>query len=208
MALNDRYLRWFLLLSLLAVAIWSFINPHDRFTWWLEAFPVCIGLPILIVSHEKYKLTPLLYVFLFLHAVLLLVGAHYTYEKVPLGDWARDYFHFSRNHYDRLGHFMQGLVPALLARELLLRTSPLRPGKWMFALIVFSCLGISALYELLEWVTAVSQGDAADAFLGTQGDPWDTQEDMATALVGAVMGLLLFSGLQDRFLKNLGFSKV
>ncbi|MDE1153649.1 MAG: DUF2238 domain-containing protein [Micavibrio sp.] len=168
----------------------------------MEAFPIFAGLPLLIVSREKIPLTCLIYCLLTVHAMILLVGAHYTYAEVPLGNWAKDYFHFSRNHYDRLGHFMQGLVPALLARELLLRTSPLKAGKWLFAIIVLSCLGISALYELLEWQTAVLKGEAAEAFLGTQGDVWDTQEDMATALFGAIFGLLAFGGWHDRQLQK------
>lgn len=202
MTLQDKHLKIGLLLILMLVTAWSFIDPEDRFTWWMEAFPIFIGLPILIVSHEKFKLTTFIYCLLLLHAVILLVGAHYTYEKVPLGDWARLAFGFSRNHYDRLGHFAQGFVPALLGRELLLRTSPLRSGKWMFAILTLSVLGISALYELLEWQTALWKGEGAEAFLGTQGDPWDTQEDMATALFGALVALLLFSRLHDRFLKN------
>jgi len=203
MTLQGKHLKIGLLLILMLVTAWSFIDPEDRFTWWMEAFPILIGLPILIVSHEKFKLTNFIYCLLLLHAVILLIGAHYTYEKVPLGDWAKQFFGFSRNHYDRLGHFAQGFVPALLGRELLLRTSPLRQGKWLFAILLLSALGISALYELLEWQTAIWKGEGADAFLGTQGDPWDTQEDMATALFGALVALLGFSRLHDRFLKNI-----
>jgi putative membrane protein len=191
-------------LLLLAVAV-SFVGAADRFTWWMEAFPVFIGLPILVVSREKFRLTNLIYVLLFLHALVLLIGAHYTYAKVPAFDWLRDEFHLSRNHFDRLGHFMQGFVPALLARELLLRTSPLRWGKWMFAIIALSCLGISALYELLEWATSAATGTAAEAFLGTQGDIWDTQKDMLMALIGALCALAFFSPLHDRCLKKQGF---
>ncbi|MBI1216206.1 MAG: DUF2238 domain-containing protein [Alphaproteobacteria bacterium] len=171
----------------------------------MEAFPVFIGLPILIVLREKFKLTNLIYLLLFVHAGILLIGAHYTYAKVPAFDWLRDHFHLSRNHYDRLGHFAQGFVPALLARELLLRSSPLRAGKWMFAIIFLSCMGISALYELLEWATSLATGTAADAFLGAQGDVWDTQEDMAMAGLGALCALAFFSRLHDRFLARQGF---
>jgi len=202
--MKSKQLKIFLLLMLLLVTAWSFINPHDRFTWWMEAFPIFIGLPLLIVSHETIRLSNLIYCLLLLHAIVLLVGAHYTYAEVPLGNWAKDYFHLSRNHYDRLGHFMQGMVPALLARELLLRTSPLKAGKWMIAIILLSCLGISALYELLEWQTAIWKGEGADAFLGTQGDVWDTQEDMATALIGAICGLLIFARWHNRQLRDAG----
>ena len=135
--------------------------------------------------------------------VILLVGAHYTYAKVPLFDDLKDYFHFSRNHYDRLGHFAQGFVPAIIGRELLLRTSTIGRGKWLVAVIILGCLGISAAYELLEWGTAVWKGEGADAFLGTQGDPWDTQEDMLSALIGAVAALALMSGIHDRALRKL-----
>lgn len=177
-----------LAISLAVIFVWSLVEPHDYFTWFMEAFPVLITVPILFVSREKFRLTPLIYMLIFAHMVVLLVGAHYTYAEVPLFNWLRDYFHLSRNHYDRFGHFMQGFVPAMIGRELLIRTSPLKPGKWMFTILCLSCLGISALYEILEWVTAVWKGEAAEAFLGTQGDVWDTQIDMAFAFIGAVVG--------------------
>lgn len=192
-----------LLASLSAALLWSFYRPHDYFTWWMEAFPVFAGLAILFVTREKIKLTPLLYILLFIHALILLVGAHYTYAEVPLGDWARDIFGFRRNHYDRIGHLAQGFVPAMIARELLIRTSPLKPGKWMFTLIVLGCGGISALYEILEWFAALLSGEAAEAFLGTQGDVWDTQADMAMAFLGAAAALLLLSGKHDVQLKDI-----
>lgn len=181
-----------------SVLIWSWIDPKDRFTWWLEAIPALVALALLIITAKRFPLTRLSYWLICLHAVVLLVGAHYTYAEVPAFDWLRDTLGQSRNNYDRLGHFVQGFVPALIARELLLRTSPLEPGKWLFALVTLGCLGISAAYELIEWLVAIGTGTAAEAFLGTQGDVWDTQSDMATALIGAVAGLLLLSWLQDR----------
>ncbi len=183
--------------------MWSAINPHDRFTWFLEVFPVIIGLAILIGTYSRFPLTNLLYVLLVFHAIILLVGGHYTYAKVPLFDTIRDHFHFSRNHFDRLGHFAQGFVPAMIIRELLLRTSPLRAGKWLVAIIIFSCLGISATYEIFEWLVAVFTGEAADSFLGTQGDPWDTQEDMFFAFIGASTALITLSKWHDKFLSKL-----
>jgi putative membrane protein len=202
--LKNKPLKYFLLFFLLAVILWSYIGAEDRFTWWLEAFPVLLGLPVLIVSREKFPLTLLLYCLIWTHMGVLLVGAHYTYAKVPLFDGLAQHFDFSRNHYDRLGHFMQGFVPALIARELLLRTAGMRPGKWLFAIVTLGCLGISALYELLEWATAAATGEAAEAFLGTQGDIWDTQKDMLLALIGAVTALMTLSRLHDQGLKSLG----
>ena len=183
----------------------SGIHPYDRSTWCLEVFPVLVGAPLLIATHRPFPLTPLLYRLLFLHALILMIGGHYTYAQVPLGFWVQDLLHLSRNHYDRLGHFAQGFVPAMLAREILLRRSPLLPGKWLFFLVVCVCLAFSAFYELIEWWTAVIMGQAADAFLGTQGDPWDTQWDMFVALVGAVAAQLLLSRAHDRALGAMKF---
>lgn len=202
--MQNKPLKYFLLFSLLFVTLWSYIGAADRFTWWMEAFPVLLGLPLLIVSREKFPLTLLLYCLIWAHMNILLVGAHYTYAKVPLFDDLTRYFSLSRNHYDRLGHFMQGFVPAIIARELLLRTAGLKPGKWLFVIITLSCLGISACYELLEWATAATTGEAAEAFLGTQGDIWDTQKDMLLALIGAVTALVTLGGVHDRALKTLG----
>jgi putative membrane protein len=194
----------FLLLFLDAVAlVASGIHPKDRLTWWLEIAPFLIALPALVLTYRKLRLTNLVYVLIAVHACVLFVGGHYTYAEVPLGFWAESVFGWTRNNYDRLGHFFQGFVPALVTREVLLRVTPLRRGGWLFFLTVCVCLAASALYELLEWQAAVLLGQGADAFLGTQGDPWDTQEDMATALVGAVFALVCFSGLQDRALKRL-----
>lgn len=190
-------------MGVLAVLAWSAVAPFDRTTWYMEAAPVFIALPLLLATHRRFPLTPLLASLIALHAAVLLIGAHYTYAEVPLFSWLRDAYGLGRNHYDRVGHFMQGFVPAIVIRELLLRTSPLRTGKWLFAIVVFSCLGFSALYELSEWLAAVVMGSAADAFLGTQGDVWDTQWDMFLAGVGAVVSLLALSRLHDRQLKKI-----
>lgn len=192
-----------LLVLVLAALIWSGIGPRDRFTWFLEVAPVLLGVPLLIVTFGRFRFTTLVYVLIALHAVILMVGGHYTYAEVPLFNWLRDTLHLSRNHYDRVGHFAQGFVPALIARELLLRTSPLRAGKWLFFLVICVCLAISAAYELVEWQAAVWTGTAADAFLGTQGDVWDSQKDMALALIGAMVALLLLGRWHDRQLERL-----
>ena len=178
--------------------LWSYIDPHDRAVWWMETAPIFIAAPLLFFSRKRFPLTPLLYVAIWCHAVVLAVGGHYTYAEVPLFDWIRDSFGLSRNHYDRLGHFMQGAVPALVARELLIRTSPMKAGKWLFTITVLSCLGISAIYEIIEWAAAVWSNDGAEAFLGTQGDVWDTQKDMLWAGIGAVVAQMLLSRWQDR----------
>lgn len=184
-------------LTLLALVV-SGIGPHDRTTWWLEVFPVVLGVPLLIATRRRFPLTPLLYVLLFVHGLILMLGGHYTYARVPPGFWVQDLLDLSRNHYDRLGHFAQGFVPAILAREVLLRRTPLRPGGWLFLLVCSVCLAFSACYEFFEWWAAVIGGSAADAFLGTQGDVWDTQWDMFLALVGAVTAQLLLARLHDR----------
>jgi putative membrane protein len=190
-------LRWLLVVGL-ALLVISGIAPRDRFTWVMEVAPVFIGVPILVATGRRFPLSPLLYRLVFLHACVLMLGGHYSYAEVPLGNWIRDAFGLARNHYDRLGHFMQGFVPALLAREILLRKTPLRPGGWLFTLVTAVALAISALYELIEWWTAVLTGTRAEAFLGTQGDPWDTQWDMFLALCGALVAQLSLSRVQDR----------
>lgn len=192
------------LLTLVALAlVVSGVAPYDRTTWWLEIFPVIIGALVLVVTYPRFPLTPLLYTLLAIHAVILTVGGHYTYARVPLGFWAQDLFGFARNHYDRLGHLAQGFIPAMLVREILLRTSPLRPGRWLFVLVAAVCLAFSACYEFIEWWAALSGGQRAEAFLGTQGDVWDTQWDMFLALVGAVSAQLLLARVHDRALQRL-----
>ena len=179
------------------MCVLSLVRPHDLLTWLLEAAPVLIALPVLVATYRRFPLTPLAYRLIALHAVILLVGAHYSYAEVPLGFWARDALGLARNHYDRLGHFAQGFVPAIVAREILLRRTPLRSGAWLFVLVTCVALAISAAYELVEWIAAVALGSGADAFLGTQGDPWDTQEDMACALTGAALAQLLLTRRHD-----------
>lgn len=199
----DRRLIWFLVL-LAPVVAWSWIGPHDRFTWWLESAPAVVGVPLILAFQRKFPLSSLLLVLLWLHCVLLVVGGHYTYALVPLGEWAKGWFGWTRNNYDKLGHFTQGFVPAILARELLRRTSPLQGSKWLGFLVVCVCLAFSAFYELIEWFTAVTSGEAANDFLGTQGDPWDTQTDMLWALIGATVAVTCFSRLHDLSLAKLG----
>jgi putative membrane protein len=182
----------------------SGIAPRDRTTWWLEVSPVLLAAPILAATAARFPLTPLAYTLIAVHALILCLGGHYTYAEVPLGFWARDALGLARNHYDRLGHFAQGFVPAIVVREVLLRTSPLRRGRWLFFLVTATCLAISACYEFIEWWTALLGGQAADAFLGTQGDVWDTQWDMFLALVGALTAQLLLARTHDRALARLG----
>jgi putative membrane protein len=201
---SRRRLERVLLFITLLVFIWSAIRPRDRFTWWLEVAPVLIGVPVLLIAYRRRsRFTPIVYTLICLHAIVLLVGGHYTYSEVPLGNWLRDTFHLSRNHFDRLGHFMQGFVPAMIARELLLRTSPLQPGKWLVTIVLFIAMGFSAIYELIEWTAAALTGSAADAFLATQGDVWDTQKDMALCGIGAALALGLLSRLHDRQLHQM-----
>src|SRR5262245_41410153 len=189
-----------LFLGFVAVLTWSVIRPHDYFTWGLEIFPAITALAVLALTYRRFQFTTLIYVLIFLHACILFVGGHYTYAEVPLFNWIRDHYHLARNDYDRVGHFAQGFVPALVAREVLLRRKIVLRRGWLFFIVLSICLAISAAYELLEWRVAVATGSAANAFLGTQGDPWDTQEDMATALFGALSALLLFSRRHDRFI--------
>jgi putative membrane protein len=187
------------LLLVVAVAlVASGIRPYDRLTWVLEVLPVLIAAPLLVATHRRFPLTPLAYGLISLHSMILILGAHYTYARVPLGFWMQDAFDFTRNHYDRIGHLMQGFGPAIIIRELLIRTSPLAPGRWLFTLVLFSVLGVSATYEFTEWWAALAGGEAAGAFLGTQGDVWDTQWDMFLAGCGAIAAQLLLARLHDR----------
>jgi putative membrane protein len=193
-----------LLAGLLAVFLWSGFRPHDYFTWFLEVFPAIIGVGLLIATYSRFRFTSLVYGLVAIHAVILMVGGHYTYAEVPLGYWMKDAFHQARNNYDKIGHFAQGFVPAIVAREILLRKSPLRRGGWLSFVVVSICLAISASYELFEWAVAVFSGSSADAFLGTQGDPWDTQSDMLFALIGATVAVVALSKLHDRMLRESG----
>jgi putative membrane protein len=188
----------------LAISAW---HPADPFTWFLEIFPAILGTAALIATRERFRLTNLLYLLIFVHALILLVGGHYTYAQVPLGFWMQDAFGFTRNHYDRIGHFAQGFVPAMIARELFIRKKVIVHGGWMVLVVVLCCLGISAIYELIEWGTAEASGSAANAFLGTQGDPWDTQKDMFLCGIGAITALATLSRLHDRALQRVAPSK-
>lgn len=206
MATNRELLT--LLAVLIGVTVWSWIEPFDRPTWWMESLPVFIGLMVLVPTHTRFPLTRLVYYLLFFHAVLLLVGGHYTYARVPFGFWIQDLLDFSRNPYDRLGHIVQGFVPALVAREVFLRKHVLQRGTWLFFLVVCFCLAFSAFYELLEWWTAVFAGDGSIDFLGVQGDIWDAQWDMMLALIGAIAAQVLLGKTHDRQLaklQNAGF---
>lgn len=185
-----------------AVLVWSGISPHDRFTWILEVFPVILAIPILIYVYPRFRFTPLVYGLIALHAIILMVGGKYTYAEVPLGFWLKDALGFARNHYDRIGHFAQGFVPAMVAREILIRRSPVGRSRWLPFFVICFCLAFSAFYELIEFWTAVATGEAAEAFLGTQGDPWDTQWDMMLALLGAIAALVLLSRWHDRQLRK------
>ncbi|KPK58729.1 MAG: DUF2238 domain-containing protein [Gammaproteobacteria bacterium] len=191
-----------LIAVVLAALVISGIGPADRMTWILEVLPVLVGLPILLASHKRFPLTPLAYWLLTAHALILILGGHYTYAKVPVGFWFQDLFDLSRNHYDRLGHVAQGFVPAIIARELLIRLSPLSRGGWLNFLVVCVCLAISAFYEMIEWWVAIAAGFAADAFLATQGDVWDTQWDMFLALCGACLAVLTLGRVHDRQLAH------
>lgn len=185
------------------VLIWSAINPHDYFTWILEVFPALIGLGILFVTKNKFPLTDITYILILVHCCILFVGGHYTYAEVPLFDWIKEYFGQDRNNYDKVGHVAQGFVPAIIIREVFLRKQVVKKGMWLSVIVIFFCLGISAMYELLEWLVAELSGEGADAFLGTQGYTWDTQSDMLCAMIGAISSLILFSKLQNKQLSKI-----
>lgn len=189
----------------LAVLIWSGIDPKDYITWCLEVAPAVIGGAILWFTRERFPLTTLTYVLILVHCIILMVGGHYTYAEVPAGDWVREMFDGSRNNYDKVGHLIQGFVPAIIARELMIRLNVFNSNRWRDFFIVSFCLGFSAFYELIEWWVALLSDEAADAFLGTQGYVWDTQSDMGWALFGAVTALVLLGRLHDRQLRERGF---
>jgi putative membrane protein len=197
---NQFFLPLFTILS--AVFVWSAVAPTDRLTWWLEVAPVIIALPILFLSYKRFQFTQLAYFLILVHAIILLIGGHYTYAEVPLFNWLQESLDLSRNYYDRVGHFAQGFVPAIIVREILLKKSPLQQGRWLFFITCCICLSISAVYEFVEWWVAVYEGGAAEAFLGTQGDVWDTQWDMFTALIGAIMAQVALAKTHDKQLLN------
>ncbi|MDV3238345.1 MAG: DUF2238 domain-containing protein [Gammaproteobacteria bacterium] len=186
-----------------AVLIWSAIAPKDRFTWFLEVLPALIALPVLAFTRRRFPLTPLTWWLILAHCIVLMVGGHYTYAEVPLFDWLREAFDLTRNNYDKVGHFAQGFVPALVAREIVIRLDVIRGAAWRNFFVVCFCLAVSAFYELIEWWVALASEQAAEAFLGTQGYAWDTQSDMGWALFGAVLALALLGRTHDRQLRRL-----
>jgi len=200
--MNTRTL-WITAALNLALLALSAFGAYDTATWWMEIVPVLIVWPLLLATHPRFPITPLLLGLVFIHTCILMVGGHYSYARVPLGFWMQEWFHLPRNPYDGIGHLAQGFIPAIAARELLLRRTPLRSGGWMFTLVTAVCLAVSAIYELIEWVAAVSMGQGADEFLGTQGDPWDTQKDMAMAWLGAMLGQLLLARWHNRQIRAL-----
>ncbi|WP_299181671.1 DUF2238 domain-containing protein [uncultured Neptuniibacter sp.] len=190
-----------------AVFMWSGINPNDQFTWFLEVLPALIGVILVIATYRSFPLTPLLSFFILIHCIILMVGGHYTYAEVPLFDLIKEAFDLERNNYDKVGHFAQGFIPALLAREILIRKEVVRRGGWLNLFVVSVCLAFSAFYELIEWWVAIATGEGAEAFLGTQGYIWDTQSDMGFALLGTISCLLILPRFHDRQLAQLHMSR-
>ena len=187
----------------LSVLAWSAIGPADRLTWWMEVVPALAGFVILIMTRQRFPLTPLLYTLILIHAIILMVGGHYTYAEVPIGDWLRDLLGGDRNNYDKLGHLAQGFIPVMIAREIMVRNAVVSTRGWLTFLLLCVVLAISAFYELIEWWAALLSAEAAESFLGTQGYVWDTQSDMMWALTGAVFALLTLSKLHDRQMRSL-----
>lgn len=193
----------FLLASLAAVLVWSGINPHDYFTWFLEVLPAILAVGILAFFYNRFRFTNLVYVVVWFHCIVLLIGAKYTYAEVPLGFYAADLFGWSRNNYDKIGHFMQGFTPALVTREIFIRKNIVNGRRWIFFLSIAVPLAFSAFYELVEWWISIAAGSAGDSFLGTQGYVWDTQSDMFMCMIGSILALLLLSGLQSKEISEL-----
>ncbi|KPK35208.1 MAG: hypothetical protein AMK70_05810 [Nitrospira bacterium SG8_35_1] len=185
------------------VLTWSGINPKDYFTWFLEVLPALVGFFIIALTYKKFRLTPLAYFLILIHSIILMVGGHYTYAEVPLFNWIRDFFNMERNNYDKLGHLAQGFIPAVIAREVLLRLEVVAKRGWLSFIIICICLALSAFYELIEWWAALLSGEAAEAFLGTQGYVWDTQSDMGLALLGTIISLFLLTKIHDRQLQDI-----
>lgn len=204
---HSARLHLILSIGLVSLLAWSAYRPKERFTWALEVAPAVVGVAVAVATYKRFRLTDMAYTCIALHAAILIVGGHYTYAEVPIGDWVRDALGLARNHYDRLGHVAQGFFPAILAREILLRTSPLAPGKWLAFIVTCICLAISAFYELIEWWVSLATGSKGDAFLGTQGDIWDTQWDMFLALCGAIVAQAVLGRWHDgqvRRVRDLG----
>lgn len=191
-----------LLLLLLMLLIWSAIKPFEYFTWFLEVLPAVIGVLVLLITYKNLQFTKLVYVLIFIHCVILIIGGHYTYAEVPLFDWIQEVFHQSRNNYDKVGHFAQGFVPAMITRELLLRKNIINRKSWLNFIVVCIALAISVTYEFIEWGVSLVTGDGGDSFLGTQGYVWDTQSDMFYATFGAIIALLVLSKIHDKQLIN------
>lgn len=201
-----RKIQILIILFLVGLSI-SAIQPHDYFTWFLEVFPAIIGFIILSVTYKNFQFTFFTYCFILIHCYILFIGGHYTYAEVPLFDWIKETFHQSRNNYDKVGHFAQGFIPAMIVRELFVRKNIISTKGWLNFLVVCVCVSISAFYEFLEWFVAEMTGESADAFLGTQGYAWDTQSDILYATMGAITMLILFSKIQDRQMKSLKSSQ-
>jgi putative membrane protein len=192
-----------MLVAFFAVLTWSGIHPHDRLTWFLEISPAVGALILLALTYGRFEFTTMTYFLIMIHSMILMVGGKYTYAEVPLFNWIRDTFHTARNSYDGVGHFAQGFIPAIVTREILLRTSPLKRGKWLTFISISIVLALSALYELVEWWVSLATGSAGDSFLGTQGDVWDTQKDMGLCLLGSIVSLLILSKAHDKALTRL-----
>lgn len=201
---EDTVIKYLWIIIYTGFLIWSGINPRDQFTWFLEVIPAVVGALALALTYKSFRLTPLVYTLILIHCIILMIGGHFTYAEVPLFDNLKDLFGFSRNNYDKVGHFAQGFVPALIAREIVLRKKIIQGTGWQAFFIVSFCLAFSAFYELIEWWVALATGENAEAFLGTQGYVWDTQSDMGLALLGAVTGLICLSKLHNRQLANVG----
>jgi putative membrane protein len=191
------------LFTYFAVFVWSALNPKDLFTWFLEVFPAIIALIILVFTYNKFRFTPLVYTLILIHCIILMVGGHYTYAQVPLFDFIKEFFNQDRNNYDKLGHFAQGFVPAMVAREIIIRKNIISSESWRNFFIVCFCLAFSAFYELIEWWVAISSNEAANDFLGTQGYIWDTQSDMFFALIGSILSLILLGNYHTKQLLNI-----
>jgi putative membrane protein len=195
---------WILIILFSIGLIVSAINPHDYFTWILEVFPAILGLLVLMITFNKFRFSYMTYCFILLHCYVLFVGGHYTYAEVPLFDWVKEVFHQSRNNYDKLGHFIQGFVPAMIVRELFIRRNIVKPGGWLSFLTICVCTLISVFYEFIEWFVAIASGQSSESFLGTQGDVWDTQSDMLFAVIGATCMIIFFSKIQNKQVARIG----
>lgn len=197
---TQTIMQWIWIAIFTSVLTWSGINPHDNFTWFLEVVPALVGFVVLAITRKSFPLTPLLYMLILIHSIILMVGGHYTYAEVPLFDWIRDALNQSRNNYDKLGHFAQGFVPVMIAREIFIRKKIINGKVWLGFLSICFALAFSAFYELIEWWVALASGEDAEAFLGTQGYIWDTQSDMAVALIGAIIAILALSRWHDNLI--------